>query len=708
MLANSNLPLISPKSTASVVNSIGEPPASNESFDNVFQQVTGNVLGEVSPKLEGEGASIEVDNDILITSGGDSALLASEGDPALLVSEGDNTLLASEEDAILDVDGNLIAADDFEAVNQEGIISSDSLGNTVATGLVANGYTEEQKNRSPSDNDRSLNELEGRDNAVSPILPKTPDLEGISSVAGVGALGQVSQDDVAPNVLSPINSDPSTQNADSNQVVSEQVKTTEGLSSQTNDVIAGGNSLQAEGENIASLVKSDEDSSQIAASIGVAGALIAAPGSNHSDLTSQSSEGLKSNLPEGTKTKVNFSAGTNIPEAPVAVSGTFAGTEFNKNQIDLKSDRVLDGAENSTGKVSGGALTNIPSNSVDKFSAAEVGKDKSSVDIAAGLAMLGAGATSHNSKAQEPIVTNQLVSSAEVNVADTLDGKRTDLDWIMQQMDNELPKVNETGLVSEGTKLTPSMNAVTQANGQMSDQLVKPAVPLSLGLATVESGLLDSKVQTEALAETNSLDSMNLKLDPESSKQTESNSVVRPGLGDSLAAGATATATASQANSFDAKLGLTTNINNNQNNMTMQVPPNHPNWSSEMGEKMMWMNRQGIQQAEIHLDPPELGSLTVKVSVDSDVASVSFVAASTQVKDLLEGQVQRLREMLAQQGVELAEVDVNVSQQGSGSNQSSGDAQNQFADNGQEIDELDSEVLPQEARVSQSKVDFYA
>ena len=663
MLANSNLPLISSKSSASVVNSIGEPSASNESFDNVFQQVTSNVSGEVSSKLEGEGASIEVD----------SNTLAGEGD------EGDLAL------------GEGVLAEDL-SVKKEGVIAGEALVDVTAAGLIVgeNPDVEQKTIKAIADLSENLNS------------------ESVGGIAGVGVLGKVSQGDVAPNVLSPINSDLSTQNADSNQVVSEQVKITEGLSSQTNNVITGGNSLQAEGENIASLVKSDEDSSQIAASIGVAGALMAAPGSNHSNLTSQSSEGLKSSLPEGANTKVNYSAGTNIPEAPVAVSGTFAGTEFNKKQIDLKSDQVLDGAENSTGKVSGDALTNIPSNSFDKLSAAEVGKDKNSVDIAAGLAMLGAGATSRNSKAQEPIVTNQLVSSAEVNVADTLDGKRTDLDWIMQQMDNESPKVNETGLVSESTKLTPSMNAVAQANGQMSDQLVKQTVPLSLGLATVESGLLDSKVQTEALAEANSLDSMNLKHDPELSKQTESNSAVRPGLGDSLAAGAAATATASQANSFDAKLGLTANINNNQNNMTMQVPPNHPNWSSEMGEKMMWMNRQGIQQAEIHLDPPELGSLTVKVSVDSDVASVSFVAASTQVKDLLEGQVQRLREMLAQQGVELAEVDVNVSQQGSGSNQSSGDAQNQFADNGQEIDELDSEALPQEARVSQSKVDFYA
>ena len=58
-------------------------------------------------------------------------------------------------------------------------------------------------------------------------------------------------------------------------------------------------------------------------------------------------------------------------------------------------------------------------------------------------------------------------------------------------------------------------------------------------------------------------------------------------------------------------------------------------------------------------------------------AHVSFVASSAQAKDALEGQMQRLREMLQQQGVELDTVDVEVSQgngQAFGSGQSGDDA----------------------------------
>ena len=108
--------------------------------------------------------------------------------------------------------------------------------------------------------------------------------------------------------------------------------------------------------------------------------------------------------------------------------------------------------------------------------------------------------------------------------------------------------------------------------------------------------------------------------------------------------------------------------------LTMQSLPNAAAFPSEMATKVSWIAKEGFKTAHIHLDPPELGSLTVKISVDHDAnAHVSFVASSAQAKEALEGQMQRLREMLQQQGVELDSVDVEVSQgngQAFGSSQS--------------------------------------
>jgi flagellar hook-length control protein FliK len=84
----------------------------------------------------------------------------------------------------------------------------------------------------------------------------------------------------------------------------------------------------------------------------------------------------------------------------------------------------------------------------------------------------------------------------------------------------------------------------------------------------------------------------------------------------------------------------------------------HPNWSHAMGEKILWMANQQLSSADIRLDPPELGSLQVKVNVQQDQANITFISPHPQVRELLDQQVTRLREMFAEQGLNLVNVDV--------------------------------------------------
>lgn len=84
----------------------------------------------------------------------------------------------------------------------------------------------------------------------------------------------------------------------------------------------------------------------------------------------------------------------------------------------------------------------------------------------------------------------------------------------------------------------------------------------------------------------------------------------------------------------------------------------NPNWGKAMGEKIMWMANQQLSSADIRLDPPELGSLQVKISVQQDQATVTFVSPHPQVRELLDQQVNRLREMFAEQGLQLGQVNV--------------------------------------------------
>lgn len=93
------------------------------------------------------------------------------------------------------------------------------------------------------------------------------------------------------------------------------------------------------------------------------------------------------------------------------------------------------------------------------------------------------------------------------------------------------------------------------------------------------------------------------------------------------------------------------------------VPPTNRQFSQELGERIMIMASKNVQSAEIQLTPPELGSLMVKINIDNDQASIVFTSPNTSVRDALEQQSFRLREMLAEQGMEEVDVDVSDQQQ---------------------------------------------
>lgn len=85
-------------------------------------------------------------------------------------------------------------------------------------------------------------------------------------------------------------------------------------------------------------------------------------------------------------------------------------------------------------------------------------------------------------------------------------------------------------------------------------------------------------------------------------------------------------------------------------------------WGDAVMQRVMWMSSQQVQTAEIALDPPELGPLQVRVSNQGEQTSVVFSSQHAQVRDALDQSLPRLREMMEEQGVDLA--DVNVSDQG--------------------------------------------
>ncbi|EOH0514940.1 flagellar hook-length control protein FliK [Vibrio fluvialis] len=89
--------------------------------------------------------------------------------------------------------------------------------------------------------------------------------------------------------------------------------------------------------------------------------------------------------------------------------------------------------------------------------------------------------------------------------------------------------------------------------------------------------------------------------------------------------------------------------------------------ADDMAERVQVMMSKNLKHVDIRLDPPELGRLHIRMNMHGDGASVQFTVSNQQARDALEHSMPRLREMLAQQGVQLA--DTSVQQQNSGQQQ---------------------------------------
>ena len=112
------------------------------------------------------------------------------------------------------------------------------------------------------------------------------------------------------------------------------------------------------------------------------------------------------------------------------------------------------------------------------------------------------------------------------------------------------------------------------------------------------------------------------------------------------------------------------------------VPFGHQSWGESMVERVMWMSSQNLRSVEIQLDPAELGPLEIHIQNRGQELQVQFVSQNPSVREALEGQMYRLREMFAGQGLDQAEVTVADRSAGEQSHQSEDQLADRSADGG--------------------------
>lgn len=155
------------------------------------------------------------------------------------------------------------------------------------------------------------------------------------------------------------------------------------------------------------------------------------------------------------------------------------------------------------------------------------------------------------------------------------------------------------------------------------------------------------------------------------------------------------------------------------------LPVNQPiamhqsGWTEEVVNRVMYLSSANLKAADIQLQPAELGRLDIRVNMVPDQQTqVTFMSAHPSVREALDGQMHRLRDMFAQQG--MGQVDVNVSDQSRGSQQGQEQAQQsqsgRTSASGGRVDSMDDELAPSVAEVApaatsvigSSAVDYYA
>ncbi|WP_096739256.1 flagellar hook-length control protein FliK [Pseudoalteromonas atlantica] len=118
------------------------------------------------------------------------------------------------------------------------------------------------------------------------------------------------------------------------------------------------------------------------------------------------------------------------------------------------------------------------------------------------------------------------------------------------------------------------------------------------------------------------------------------------------------------------------------------------------------------KEAEIRLDPPEMGSMQIRIRSDAEQAQINFVVQNQQAKEALEQSIPRLREMLAEQGIDLGESTISYGQSGNEqSDEGEGQSQGQTANKNTQQDKNDEQdgANPQSSRQqTSSSIDYYA
>ncbi len=227
----------------------------------------------------------------------------------------------------------------------------------------------------------------------------------------------------------------------------------------------------------------------------------------------------------------------------------------------------------------------------------------------------------------------------------------------------------------------PQLEAVSKQAPALADFILRQQALLSLNTQVSESFSQGSEVlaidgmewepggklqQQERLATALAAMRQELGLSRQSSAQTSSEGQASTVTADSAEGGSSGAGTLFHSTS--------NTVSQQPLSAAIHQPVNHPRWSNSFSERVVWMINNNMKEADIKLNPANLGAIEVKLSLQEDKASVAFNVQTPQAREALESALPRLREMLAESGIQLNDASVSDhSAQHHGESQHSGE-----------------------------------
>lgn len=141
----------------------------------------------------------------------------------------------------------------------------------------------------------------------------------------------------------------------------------------------------------------------------------------------------------------------------------------------------------------------------------------------------------------------------------------------------------------------------------------------------------------------------------------------------------------------------------NAQTLSIQQEVTNPQWGDKFAEHIVWMGQQGVKSALIKIHPEELGPIEINIKMVKDTATVSISSHSSHVCNIVDQSLPKLRDLMANQGLTLAEVNINSDGKSQGSPQ-----QNNF--NQGIANPTEDEVLltPLNRKPTKGLIDYFA